>query len=98
MPLMLPVLSHVHVDLLYFLLCLIVLIHRVLLEASPQLNRLPQLWLQHVLDHMRRPDQSRDDIVRRSAGLPAAFVALFAGEPTGHPKTLLQKGMILSLQ
>ncbi|KAL0033537.1 hypothetical protein WJX79_002523 [Trebouxia sp. C0005] len=42
---------------------------------------------------MQRPGQSRDDIVRRSAGLPAAFVALFTAEPTGHPKTLLYTGM-----
>lgn len=65
---------------------------RMLLEASPQLNSLPQQWLHHLLAHMQRPGQSRDDIVRRSAGLPAAFVAVFAAEPTGHPKTLLQHG------
>jgi hypothetical protein len=67
---------------------------RILLEASPELNRLPQLWLTHMLDHMQRPGQSRDDIVRRSAGLPAAFVALFTAEPTGHPKTLLYTGIM----
>ena len=67
----------------------------MLLEASPQLNSLPQLWLQHLLDHMQRPGQSRDDIVRRSAGLPAAFVALFTAEPTGHPKALLYTGRSL---
>ena len=64
----------------------------MLLEASPQLNSLPQLWLNHLLAHMQRGGQSRDDIVRRSAGLPAAFVAVFTAEPTGHPKTLLQQG------
>ncbi|DBB01023.1 TPA: hypothetical protein ACH3X1_000923 [Trebouxia sp. C0004] len=69
------------------------LVQRILLEASSELNRLPQLWLSHLLDHMQRPGQSRDDIVRRSAGLPAAFVALFTAEPTGHPKTLLYTGM-----
>ena len=68
---------------------------RILLEASPELNRLPQLWLTHLLDHMQRPGQSREDIVRRSAGLPAAFVALFTAEPTGHPKTLLYTGTAL---
>ncbi|KAL0046958.1 hypothetical protein WJX82_002976, partial [Trebouxia sp. C0006] len=68
------------------------LVQRILLEASPELNRLPQLWLTHMLDHMQRAGQSRDDIVRRSAGLPAAFVALFTAEPTGHPKTLLYTG------
>ncbi len=71
--------------------------YRMLLEASPQLNSLPQLWLQHLLDHMQRTGQSRDDIVRRSAGLPAAFVALFAAEPTGHPKILLSTGVVAPL-
>ena len=64
----------------------------MLVEASPQLNSLPQQWLHHLLAHMQREGQSRDDIVRRSAGLPAAFVAVFTAEPTGHPKTLLQHG------
>ena len=64
----------------------------MLLEALPQLNSLPQLWLNHLLAHMQRGGQSRDEIVRRSAGLPAAFVAVFTAEPTGHPKTLLQQG------
>lgn len=65
---------------------------RMLLEPSSELNKLPQLWLNFMLDHIRRPDQSRDDIVRRSAGIPCAFVALFAGEPTGNPKITLQRG------
>lgn len=67
-------------------------VDRMLLEASSELNRLPQQWLQQLLDHMQRPGQSMNDIVRRSAGLPAAFVALFTAEPTGHPKTLLHTG------
>lgn len=74
---------------------LMVLPHRMLLEASPQLNSLPQQWLHHLLAHMQRAGQSRDDIVRRSSGLPAAFVAVFTAEPTGHPKTLLQQGTLI---
>lgn len=35
---------------------------------------------------MRAPGQGRDDIVRRSAGLPFAFVALFLAEPVGSHK------------
>lgn len=45
-----------------------------------------------MVAYVQRPGQSRDDIVRRSAGTPCAFVALFAAEPTGHPKTLLRIG------
>ena len=65
---------------------------RLLLESSPELNKLPQEWLNFMLAYVQRSGQSRDDIVRRSAGTPCAFVALFAAEPTGHPKTLLQIG------
>ena len=73
---------------------------RMLLESAPELNQLPQLWLQTLLAHVQRPGQSRDDIVRRSSGIPFAFVALFAAEPTGHPKTLLATGdpAVLSTQ
>ena len=76
----------------YWLQSCLALPDRMLLEASPQLNRLPQLWLNCLLAHMQRGGQCRDDIVRRSAGLPAAFVAVFTAEPTGHPKTLLHQG------
>jgi hypothetical protein len=39
------------------------------------------------------PGQSRADIVRRSAGLPAALTALFLAEPGGQPRSLLPAGM-----
>jgi hypothetical protein len=39
------------------------------------------------------PGQGVDDLVRRSAGIPAAFLALFEAEPEGAPKRLLKKAM-----
>jgi hypothetical protein len=39
------------------------------------------------------PDQGLDDIVRRSAGLPFAILALFLAEPPGTPPRLLPEGM-----
>jgi hypothetical protein len=51
---------------------------------------LPGQWLDVLLRRMRAPGQARDDIVRRSAGLPFAFVALFLAEPTGSHKVLSQ--------
>ena len=65
---------------------------RLLEEPSQELNALPMCWLQQLLDHVARPGQTVDDIVRRSAGLPYAFVALFAAEPGGRVRPLLQKG------
>lgn len=34
-----------------------------------------------------------DDLLRRSAGIPAAFIALFLSEPEGAPKKLLPKAL-----
>lgn len=59
---------------------------RLLREPSPALNRLPARWLAGLLARVREAGQSRDDIVRRSAGLPYAFVALFLAEPLGPNK------------
>ncbi|BDA45482.1 probable thyroid adenoma-associated protein homolog [Coccomyxa sp. Obi] len=71
----------------------IALTERLLREPAPALNGLPGQWLAALLERMRAPGQGRDDIVRRSAGLPFAFVALFLAEPIGSHKTLLHTGM-----
>lgn len=60
--------------------------HRLLREKAPALNRLPGQWLTGLLQRVRASGQGRDDIVRRSAGLPYAFVALFLAEPPGPSK------------
>lgn len=54
---------------------------RLLRERAPALNCLPRRWLGELLARTAAPGQSRDDILRRSAGLPAALVALFLAEP-----------------
>ena len=59
---------------------------RLLREPAPALNGLPGQWLAALLERIRAPGQGRDDIVRRSAGLPFAFVALFLAEPVGSHK------------
>jgi hypothetical protein len=41
----------------------------------------------------RKPGQCLDDIIRRSAGLPAAIVALFLSEPPSAPRRLLPEGV-----
>ena len=58
---------------------------RLLSEVDGALNSLPGTWLVQLLERMRAGGQSRDNIVRRSAGLPFAFTALFLAEPpTSH--------------
>lgn len=37
--------------------------------------------------------QTVDDLLRRSAGIPAAFIALFLSEPEGSPKKLLPQAL-----
>lgn len=37
--------------------------------------------------------QTVDDLLRRSAGIPAAFIALFLSEPEGAPKKLLPRAL-----
>lgn len=37
--------------------------------------------------------QTVDDLLRRSAGIPAAFIALFLSEPEGTPKKLLPRAL-----
>lgn len=37
--------------------------------------------------------QTVDDLLRRSAGIPAAFIALFLAEPEGSPKKLLPRAL-----
>lgn len=54
---------------------------RLLRERAPALNCLPRRWLDELLARTAAPGQSRDHILRRSAGLPAALVALFLAEP-----------------
>lgn len=62
---------------------------RLLRQQDAGLAALPQLWLQRVLAFLQRPGQTRSDIVRRSAGVPSAVVAICQAEPTGAAKRLL---------
>ena len=59
---------------------------RLLQERSPALHGLPHRWLHGLLARAAAPGQSRDDILRRSAGLPAAIVALFLAEPANQAR------------
>lgn len=55
----------------------------MLRDKDISLQHLPGSYLQHVIDHVQRPGQSTSDIVRRSAGIPYTFVALFLSEIGG---------------
>lgn len=69
------------------------LCQRLLAAPEPGLAALPAGWLRDALAFLRRPGQGRSDIVRRSAGLPAALTALFEAEPEGGARGLMAAGM-----
>ncbi|CAM6124686.1 unnamed protein product [Calypogeia fissa] len=71
----------------------IALSDRLLRSSDPWLNKLPEIWLQQLMDHAGAKGQVVDDLLRRSAGIPPAFLALFLAEPDGSPKKLLPMGM-----
>ena len=59
---------------------------RLLREPRTDLNQLPRKWLGELLGAVRARGQHRNDIVRRSAGLPFALMGLFLAEPPGSHK------------
>lgn len=52
-----------------------------------------ELWLEQLMDRTIAKGQTVDDLLRRSAGIPAAFIALFLAEPEGTPKKLLPRAL-----
>ena len=69
------------------------LVGPLLASSKEALNTLPYQWLERLRVFASRPGQTGSDIVRRSAGLPFALVALAKSEPKGLPKKLLPLGM-----
>jgi len=50
-------------------------------------------WMVLLMDRTIAKGQTVDDLLRRSAGIPAAFIALFLAEPEGTPKKLLPRAL-----
>lgn len=49
--------------------------------------------MEQLMERMVAKGQVVDDVLRRSAGIPAAFIALFLSEPQGAPKKLLPQAL-----
>lgn len=58
-----------------------------------RLNKLPETWMHQLIERTGSKGQTVDNLLRRSAGIPAAFLALFLAEPDGAPKKLLPMAM-----
>ena len=62
---------------------------RLTREASPAVNALPARWLDALTGAMQRPSQSRNNILRRSAGLPVAVLAVLLADPPSARRVCL---------
>ncbi|XP_047312438.1 thyroid adenoma-associated protein homolog [Impatiens glandulifera] len=69
------------------------LCNRLLCSNDPRLCKLTEDWMDQLMERTVTKGQTVDDLLRRSAGIPAAFIALFLSEPEGTPKKLLPKAL-----
>ncbi|XP_065879697.1 uncharacterized protein [Euphorbia lathyris] len=69
------------------------LCNRLLCSNDPRLCRLTESWMEQLMERTVAKGQVVDDLLRRSAGIPAAFIALFLSEPEGAPKKLLPQAL-----
>ncbi|KAJ8430362.1 hypothetical protein Cgig2_005408 [Carnegiea gigantea] len=57
------------------------------------LCQLVESWMEQLMERTVAKGQTVDDLLRRSAGIPAAFSAFFLSEPPGAPKQLLPRAL-----
>ncbi|KAK6129242.1 hypothetical protein DH2020_036951 [Rehmannia glutinosa] len=69
------------------------LCNRLLCSNDPRLCKLTESWMEQLMERTVAKGQTVDDLLRRSAGIPAAFIAFFLSEPEGTPKRLLPRAL-----
>ncbi|EPS68931.1 hypothetical protein M569_05834 [Genlisea aurea] len=69
------------------------LCNRLLCSNNPRLCQLTESWMELLMERTLSEGQTVDDLLRRSAGIPAAFSAFFLAEPEGLPKVLLPRAL-----
>ncbi|XP_024974392.1 thyroid adenoma-associated protein homolog isoform X2 [Cynara cardunculus var. scolymus] len=69
------------------------LCNRLLCSDNPRLGKLTESWMEQLMERTIAKGQTVDDLLRRSAGIPAAFIAFFLSEPEGTPKRLLPRAI-----
>ncbi|KAF3778831.1 Thyroid adenoma-associated protein-like protein [Nymphaea thermarum] len=69
------------------------LCNRLLCSNNPRLCKMTECWMEQLMQRTISKGQTVDDLLRRSAGIPAAFIALFLAEPEGTPKKLLPRAL-----
>ncbi|KAL6658954.1 hypothetical protein ACP70R_002994 [Stipagrostis hirtigluma subsp. patula] len=63
------------------------------LNQNMRLCKMTESWMVLLMERTIAKGQTVDDLLRRSAGIPAAFIALFLAEPEGTPKKLLPRAL-----
>lgn len=58
-----------------------------------RLCKMTEAWMEQLMGRTIAKGQTVDDLLRRSAGIPAAFIAFFLSEPEGTPKMLLPRAL-----
>jgi hypothetical protein len=66
---------------------------RLLRSADARLSAQPREWLETLFQRTQQPGQDVRDLIRRSAGIPFGFMAVFLAEPRGVPRTLLHEAL-----
>ena len=66
---------------------------RLLRSSRRDLSGLPATWLDDLFRRLEREGQSIKDLIRRSAGIPFGFMAVFLAEPGGVPRQLLHSAV-----
>ncbi|PIA57440.1 hypothetical protein AQUCO_00600279v1 [Aquilegia coerulea] len=69
------------------------LCNRLLCSNDPSLCKMTESWMEQLMQRTVAKGQTVDDLLRRSAGIPAGFIALFLSEPGGTPKKLLPRAL-----
>ncbi|XP_048494303.1 uncharacterized protein LOC104906201 isoform X2 [Beta vulgaris subsp. vulgaris] len=69
------------------------LCNRLLCSDDSRLCQLTESWMEQLMERTVAKGQTVDDLLRRSAGIPAAFSAFFLSEPQGAPKKLLPRAL-----
>ncbi|KAL6840844.1 hypothetical protein ACP4OV_029370 [Aristida adscensionis] len=69
------------------------LCNRLLCSNDSRLCKMTESWMLLLMERTIAKGQTVDDLLRRSAGIPAAFIALFLAEPEGTPKKLLPRAL-----
>ena len=66
---------------------------RLLRSPDARLSALPRRWLDALFERTTKPEQDVRDLIRRSAGIPFGFMAVFLAEPRGVPRALLHEAL-----